>query len=134
MFLLYNRKSAPAYLEGHAMMKGRVLFVNGRPGEPEAGFVEQDNGSAEQIAPLVKKGYLVRTRADFNTDQGRTNDPTRKDEALRSGAQMVSTDFPANEPAAWTGYTVSLPSGVAARCNPVNAPVGCSDPLIEAKR
>jgi len=35
IFLLYNRKSAPAYLEGHAMMKGRVLFVNGRPGEPE---------------------------------------------------------------------------------------------------
>jgi hypothetical protein len=133
VFLLYNRKSAPAYLEGHAMMKGRVLFVNGRPGEGEAGFVEQDQGKADEIAALVKKGYLVRTRADFNTDQGRTNDTTRKDETLRSGAQMVSTDFPVSEPAPWTGYTAGLPDGVAARCNPVNAPSGCVDGLVEGK-
>lgn len=133
MFLLYNRKSAPAYLEGHAMMKGRVLFVNGRPGEPEAGFVEQDQGTANEIAALVKKGYLVRTRADFNTDQGRANDTTRKDEALKSGAQMVSTDFPVSEPAPWTGYTVGLPNDLAVRCNPINAPAGCRDEVIEKK-
>jgi len=133
VFLLYNRSSAPAYLAGHAMMKGRVLFVNGRPGEPEAGFVEQDKGTADEIAALVKKGYLVRTRADFNTDQGRTNDTTRKDETLKSGAQMVSTDFPVSEPAPWTGYTVGLPGGVAARCNPVNAPSGCRDEWVEGK-
>jgi hypothetical protein len=134
VFLLYNRKSAPAYLEGHSMMKGRVLFVNGRQGEPEAGFVEQDQGKADEIAALVKKGYLVRTRADFNTDQGRTNDTARKDETLSSGAQMVSTDFPLSEPAPWTGYTVGLPGGVAARCNPVNASSGCVDGLVEVSR
>jgi len=133
MFLLYNRPSAKPYLAGHAMMKGRVLLVNGRPGEPEAGFVEQDKGTEAEIAALVKKGYIVRTRADFNTDQGRTNDPTRKDEALRSGAQMVSTDFPSSEPAPWTGYTVALPGGATARCNPVNAPAGCSDASIEKR-
>jgi len=134
MFLLYNRKSAAGYLAGHAMMKGRVLFVNGRPGEPEAGFVEQDNGNADDIAAVLKKGYLVRTRADFNTDQGRTNDTARRDETLKSGAQMVSTDFPASEPAPWTGYTVGLPDGVAARCNPVNAPQGCDSALMERRR
>jgi hypothetical protein len=134
VFLLYNRQSAPPYLEGHAMMKSRVLFVNGRPGEPEAGFVEQDKESATEIDALVKKGYLVRTRGDFNTDQGRTNDATRKDETLKSGAQMVSTDFPSSEPAPWTGYTVALPGGVAARCNTVNAPAGCKDDLIEPRR
>jgi hypothetical protein len=95
--------------------------------------VEQDNGSAEAISAVVKKGYLVRTRADFNTDQGRTNDSARKDEALKSGAQMLSTDFPVSEPAKWTGYTVGLPDGLAARCNPVNAPTGCKDALIEGK-
>jgi hypothetical protein len=133
VFLLYNRSSAPAYLEGHAMMKGRVLFVNGRPGEPEAGFVEQDKGTADEISAVVKKGYLVRTRADFNTDQGRTNDTARKDETLKSGAQMVSTDFPVSEPAPWTGYSVGLPGGVAARCNPMNAPSGCKDEWVEGK-
>jgi hypothetical protein len=115
------------------MMKGRVLFVNGRPGEPEAGFVEQDNGKADDIAAVVKKGYLVRTRADFNTDQGRSNDTVRKEETLKSGAQMLSTDFPVSEPAPWTGYTVGLPDGLAARCNPVNAPAGCDSTLIEPK-
>ena len=75
VFLLYNRKSGPAYLVGHPMMKGRALFVNGRPGEPEAGFVEQDSGTAAEIDALVKKGYLVRSRSDYNTDQGRTTTP-----------------------------------------------------------
>jgi hypothetical protein len=131
VFLLYNRKSAPAYLADHPMMKGRVLFVNGRPGEPEAAFVEQDSGKAEEIDALVKKGYLVRSRSDYNTDQGRNNDTTRRDELLGSGAQMISTDFPVSERAPWTGYTVGLPGGYAARCNPVNAPEGCKTMLIE---
>ena len=131
IFLLYNRKSAPAYLAGHPMMKGRVLFENGRPGEPEAAFVEQDSGKAAEIDALVKKGYLVRSRSDYNTDQGRNNDTTRRDELLSSGAQMISTDFPVSEPAPWTGYTVGIPGGYAARCNPINAPAGCSDMLIE---
>jgi len=131
VFLLYNRTSAPAYLAGHAMMKGRVLFVNGRPGESEAGFVEQDSGKAAEIDELVKKGYLVRSRSDYNTDQGRTNDTNRRNELLGSGAQMISTDFPVSEPAPWTGYTVGLPNGLPARCNPINAPSGCKDALIE---
>lgn len=131
VFLLYNRKSAPAYLAGHAMMKGRALFVNGRPGEPEAAFVEQDAGKPDEIAALVKKGYLVRSRSDYNTDQGRDNDTTRRDDLLSSGAQMISTDFPVSEPAPWTGYTVGIPGGLAARCNPVNAPATCNNSLIE---
>jgi hypothetical protein len=44
---------------------------------------------------------------------------------------MFSTDFPVSEPAPWTGYTVGLPGGFAARCNPVNAPAGCKDDLLE---
>lgn len=131
LFLLYNRPSAPAYLEGHPLLQGRVLFTNSEPGKPDAAFVERDKGSQDEIRALVKSGYLVRTRADFNTDQGRTNDTARRDLTLASGAQMVSTDFPVSEPAPWTGYTVGLPGGVAARCNPVNAPSGCKDELLE---
>jgi hypothetical protein len=108
-----------------------VLFVNRRPGEPEAAFVEQDNGKSAEIDALVKKGYLVRSRSDYNTDQGRNNDTTRRDELLRSGAQMISTDFPVSEPAPWTGYIVGFPGGYAARCNPINAPDGCNTELIE---
>jgi len=132
LFLLYIRKSAPAYLAGHPMMQGRVLFVNGRPGEPEAGFVEQDAANADAINDLVKKNYLVRTRSDTNTNQGRNNDTTRRDMLLASGAQIISTDFPVAESAPWPGgYNVGFPEAVPARCNPINAPTGCNTAAIE---
>src|SRR6185312_5346171 len=87
--------------------------------------------NADQINDLVRKGYLVRTRSDTNTTQGRNNDTTRRDMLLTSGAQMISTDFPVNEPSPWTGYNVGLPEAVPARCNPINAPAGCKTELIE---
>ena len=131
VFLLYNKPSAPAYLAGHPLLQGRALFTNSEPGQPDAAFVERDKGEQDAISALVKTGYIVRTRADFNTDQGRKNDTARRDLTLASGAQMVSSDFPVSEPAPWTGYSVGLPGGLAARCNPVNAPSGCKDDLLE---
>ncbi|WP_255462554.1 phosphatidylinositol-specific phospholipase C1-like protein [Granulicella sp. WH15] len=131
VFLLYIKKSAPAYMNGHPSLRGRVLFTNSDPGQPEAAFVERDSGTPEIIDPFIKSGYLVRTRADFNTDAGRNNDTARRDSLLLSGAQMISTDFPLTEPAPWSGYTVGLPHGLPARCNPVNAPSGCKDELLE---
>lgn len=131
VFLLYNKKSAPPYLAGHPSLRGRILFTNAEPGQPDAAFVERDNGTPAVIDDLVKRGYLVRTRSDFNTVAGRTNDTTRRDALLLSGAQMISTDFPVSEPAPWTGYTVGLSGGLPAHCNPVNAPAGCIDALLE---
>jgi len=121
----------PVYLEGHPGLRGRILFTNATPGDPDAAFVEENDGSASEIAELVRKGYLVRTRADADTVEARTNDTRRRDEALKSGAQMVSTDYPAFEPSKWTGYSVLLPSGTAARCNPVTAPAGCDTSQLE---
>jgi hypothetical protein len=131
VFLLYIKKSAPAYLAGHPSLRGRVLFTNSDPGQPDAAFVERDKGTPDIINPLVKSGYLVRTRSDFNTDAGRDNDTARRDDLLSSGAQIISTDFPLSEPAPWSGYTVGLPHGIPARCNPVSAPAGCNDALLE---
>ena len=109
------------------------MFTNAEPGSPDAAFVERNEGSAAEIADLVRRGYLVRTRADGDTRQARTGDVTRRDEALRSGAQLVSTDYPAAEPARWSGYAVALPGGAAVRCNPVNAPAGCDDRRLEPR-
>jgi hypothetical protein len=86
-----------------------------------------NEGSPEVIADLVKQGYLVRTRSDADTKEGRTGDTTQRDKALRSGAQIVSTDYPWYEPSRWVGFSVSLPGRISVRCNPVNAPKGCSD-------
>jgi Phosphoinositide phospholipase C, Ca2+-dependent len=131
IFLMDQQHVGEIYTEGHPSLRGRVLFTNALPGAPDAAFIEQNNGSLEEINALVKQGYLVRTRTDEGTEQARTNDTTRRDLALSSGAQMLSTDYPSSEPSPWTKYSVGLPGGLVARCNPVNKPTGCVDSVLE---
>src|SRR5271168_2482593 len=126
VFLMDQRDVGPQYLAGHPSLAGRIIFTNAEPGQPDCAFTEENDGTEVAIAALVRKGYLVRTRTDADTKQGRTNDTARRDEALASGAQILSTDYPAYEPAQWSGYSVSLPHGAVARCNPVNSPPACS--------
>jgi hypothetical protein len=131
IFLMDQHKAGPVYAEGHSSLKGRILFTNSDPGMPETAFIEQNGGTLEAIDALVQKGYLVRTRTDEGTEQARTNDTTRRDLALSSGAQLISTDYPPSEPSQWTSFVVKLPDGLVARCNPVNKPAGCVDSLLE---
>ena len=70
-------------------------------------------------------------KADANTEQARSGDIKRRDAALASGAQFVSTDYPAPDPALGTGYFVQLPGGSPVRCNPINAPAGCDQLVLE---
>ena len=119
VFLLDQKDVSADYLRGHPSLRGRVLFTNSDPGHPDAAFVERNDGTPKEIAALVRQGYLVRTRTDIPTEDARTNSTKRRDAALSSGAQLLSTDYPASEPAVWTGYHVALPGGVVARCNPV---------------
>jgi Phosphoinositide phospholipase C, Ca2+-dependent len=130
IFLMDQRPVGPVYLEGHPSLHDRVIFTNAEPGQPDCAFTEENDGTAENIAALVRKGYLVRTRTDSDTKQARTNDTARRDLALASGAQLLSTDYPASEPSQWTGYSVSLPGGAVARCNPVDAPSFCSNRVM----
>jgi hypothetical protein len=125
IFLMDQRPVGPVYLEGHPSLRNRLIFTNAEPGQPDCAFTEENDGTQEVIAALVRKGYLVRTRTDADTKQARTNDTTRREIALASGAQLLSTDYPASEPSQWTGYSVSLPGGAVARCNPVEAPRSC---------
>ena len=131
IFLMDQQHAGPVYAEGHPSLRGRILFTNALPGASDAAFIEQNSGTREEIDALVKQGYLVRTRTDEGTEQARTNDTTRRDLALASGAQMISTDYPSSEPSSWTKFSVGLPHGLAARCNPVNKPAGCVDELLE---
>jgi hypothetical protein len=131
IFLMDQARVGPAYLEGHPGLRGRVLFTNATPGHPDAAFVEQNNSSPAAIASLVRQGYLVRTQADSDTVEARANDIRRRDNALNSGAQIVSTDYPQFEPARWSGYAVALPAGLPVRCNPVSAPANCVDSMLE---
>ena len=125
VFLLDQTNVTAIYTAGHTSLEGRVLFTNADPAAPDAAFVERNDGPAAEIADLVRQGFLVRTRADSDTHEGRTGETGRRDTALASGAQLVSTDYPAAEPARWTGYSVALPGGATLRCNPVSAGTTC---------
>jgi hypothetical protein len=131
IFLMDQKNAGPAYTAGHPLLQGRVLFTNSDPGKPDAAFVEENEGTPQVIDQLVREGYIVRARADENTAAARTNDTTRRDELLRSGAQMISTDYPLSEPSKWTGYSVGFADGLPARCNIINAPRGCQNDLLE---
>jgi hypothetical protein len=130
VFLMDQRTVGPVYLAGHPSLRGRVIFTNSEPGEPDAAFIERNSGPAADIVSLVRKGYLIRARTDSDTKEARVNDTTVRDAMIASGAQMLSTDYPVNEPARWPGnFVVTLPGKVVARCNPVNAPTTCEVPL-----
>lgn len=131
MFAMDNTNAVrTAYLTGHPSLEGRVLFTDSAPGTPSAAFMKRNDprgANTAAIADLVRRGYFVRTRSDVPMSTVLTGDTTMRADALASGAQIVSTDFPAAGMAGrWNSdFFVSLPGSAAVRCNPVNAPVTC---------
>jgi len=127
VFLMDQRPVGPVYLAGHPSLRGRVIFTNAEPGQPDAAFLERNDGPASDISTLVRQGYLIRARTDSDTKEARVNDTTTRDAMFASGAQLLSTDYPVDEPARWDGhFVVTLPGNAVARCNPINAPAGCN--------
>jgi hypothetical protein len=134
LFLMNNRGSVrDDYVEGRPSLQGRVMFTNSRPGEADAAFVKVDEprGNEAYIQGLVADGYVVRTRSDVPTVEARSGDTTRREAALASGAQWVSTDYPVPGMSEWSDYVAQVPDGDPARCNPVNTGPRCRSGALE---
>lgn len=116
--------AAAPYLEGRPNLEGRMAFVDSQPGQQHAAFLLIDNALSDpkRIPEMVKKGYLVRSRADIDTYEGRQNETRRRDKTLESGAQILSTDYVLAPNIFGNTYQVAPFSG-GYRCNPVLA--GC---------
>ncbi|MDQ1518952.1 MAG: hypothetical protein QOI55_25 [Actinomycetota bacterium] len=140
MFLMDNRgQYRTDYLAGHPSLNGRVLFTDASPGDADAAFVEHNDAkgatNVAEIQDLVRKGYVVRTRSDADTVEARTNDTTTRDDAIASGAQWVSTDYPVPGLALFPStFVASIPDGHPARCNPVNTGPKCRNDALERLR
>jgi hypothetical protein len=122
MFVLDETGAKRAtYRAGHPSLQGRVLFTNGEPGTPDAAFVILNNSIEDKprIESLVRKGYLVRTRADADTKQARTNDYRSFEAAQASGAQIISTDYYARSEFFPSDYVVRFADGGYLRPNPL---------------
>lgn len=107
-----------------------LMFVFGEVGDDDAAFVKADDprSNPARVRDAVTRGYVVRTRADADLEI----DTDRREAALSSGAQLVTTDYPRQSPPE-SGYGVWLDGGAPSRCNPVSAPDGCDASVIEPR-
>ncbi|PTS88958.1 MULTISPECIES: phosphatidylinositol-specific phospholipase C1-like protein [unclassified Caulobacter] len=122
------------YRGARRSLEGRVMFVNTDEASPAAAYLTLNDpvGQKDRIAAAVKAGFIVRTRADADTQAARSNDPGQRDAALSSGAQYVSTDYLWADPRFAGGYVVRLPEGHVAVCNAVRAAGRCAGKALEA--
>ena len=122
-----------AYTHNKTDLRGRLLFVDSAPEDPfGAVSVLNDPKSVAgqaQIRKAVQSNFLVRTRADADTQEARAADTSRGQAALLSAAHFISTDFP--EPTSKFSYRFEVPTGKPARCNPLVAPLNCTPLALE---
>ncbi|KAH8728125.1 PLC-like phosphodiesterase [Phaeosphaeriaceae sp. PMI808] len=117
-------------------LQNRAVFTNSLEGSPDGAIIKYNeprgNGTAV-IQDLVKKGYIVRTRSDIPIGTVKNKTIEMRDLAFKSGAQIVSTDFPVYGMSARWGwdFVVRFKKRRVARCNPVVAPKGCNDDDLE---
>ena len=116
-----NDEKRTTYIKDHPSLQGRVLFANAEPGTPEAAILilNDPKKDSAKIQALVKKGYIIRTRADANTEQARKNDKTQFEAACQSGAQIITTDYYQKSTHFASNYQVSFDGNKYMRPNPL---------------
>lgn len=130
LFILHDRgRWRDLYTHGRPSLEGRIMFVNSSVDRSDAAILVMDNPQDLSIPEMVRRGFIIRTRADSGLREARRGDTSRRDAAFASGAHIISTDYPPGSAHPETGYEVLLPNGAPAQCNPVNAPPGCEAAL-----
>ena len=120
-----------SYTSGRQHLDGRLIFADGDVDEPFVAMqiLNDPIGQATAIASALGKNQIVRTRADSSPADAKAGSTAQRDAAFASGAQIVSTDFPA--PVAGVPYSVTIPGGTPSRCAPGVAPTSCTALAIE---
>ncbi len=121
---------ADNYLLNHPSLQGRAMFTFSSPDKPECAFIKFDDAleNEAKISDAVKKGYIIRTRADSPNKQNRSGDYSQQQAAFRSGAQIISSDYYTPDirykkhPKKFTNYSTKFNGNDIGRINPVNVP------------
>ncbi|WP_223598087.1 phosphatidylinositol-specific phospholipase C1-like protein [Chryseobacterium sp. GVT01B] len=116
-----NGENRDLYAKDHPSLKGRMIFTNSTPGTPEAAvlFMNEPKKDDTVIKDLVKKGYIIRTRADADTIEARSEDYSRFEKAKESGAQIITTDYYYPSKLFKSNYKVSFDNNTYERKNPL---------------
>lgn len=116
-----NGENRDLYIKDHPSLKGRMIFTNSAPGTPESAvlFMNEPKKDVAAIQDLVKKGYIIRTRADADTMEARNEDYSRFEKAKESGAQIITTDYYYPSKLFKSNYKVSFDNNSYERKNPL---------------
>jgi hypothetical protein len=119
LFLIDGDDHGAAYSRSWTSLAGRTAFVQAEPDTAVAAFVGRDGARAPgedkygRMRRLVAQNFMVRDYVDPPATA-----------ALAAGAQFVSSDHAAEQ-------KLSDDPLAPSRCNPISAPVGCTDRLVE---
>lgn len=122
VFVLDNSsENRDLYAKDHPSLKGRMIFTNATPGSPESAilFINEPQKDSPKIQDLVKQGYIIRTRADADTMEARSDDYSRFEKAKESGAQIITTDYYLPSKLFKSNYKISFDDKTYERKNPV---------------
>jgi hypothetical protein len=125
-------KKVALYRGERRSLEGRRMFVNIEESSPAAAYItlNEPMQDAKRIRAAVEAGFIVRTRADADTLEAREGKTERRELALASGAQYVSTDYMQPDPR-FPSYSVGLPDGATTVCNPVRAEKKCAGRAVK---
>ena len=122
-------KAARNYAGESRTLENRLMFANLGMKAPGSAFVTYAQPQKEKhrlrIGGALADGFLVRTRADANTEEARRSDWSTQRLAFGSGAQIVITDYPFPDHRL-SGYRTQFENGMFVRCNPVTAKGKCN--------
>ncbi|UAB85610.1 phosphatidylinositol-specific phospholipase C1-like protein [Zunongwangia sp. SCSIO 43204] len=122
MFILDTKGAKmELYIKDHPSLKDRVSFTNSKENSPEAAAMIINDPYDKRISDLVKKGYIIRTRADANTTEARNNDYSRFKTAKKSGAQIITTDYYLPSKFFDSDYQIDFGKNIFYRKNPINS-------------
>lgn len=127
-----NARKVAIYRGTRRSLEGRAMFINTDESSPAAAYLTLNEplSDAKRIRAAVEAGFLVRTRADADTAEARSGEVARREAALASGAQYVSTDYMQPD-RRFGSYTVRLPDGATTICNPVRHAQRCGSQAVE---
>jgi hypothetical protein len=133
-FLFYLDDTGPVravYTHGERDLDGRLAFVDGSATEPFVAvrILNDPESRTAEIADALARNQLVRTRADSNPADAKAGLTAQRTAALASGAQIISTDFPA--PVSGVPYSFTIEDGSPSRCAKAVAPASCTALDIE---
>ena len=125
IFLIDEPVSKTAsYLEDYQNDE-QLLFLSVPPDHDQAAILVMNDplGAIDDIKERVTEGFLVRTRADADTVEARTNDYSRMRAAFDSGAHFISTDYYVPDERLEGDYQVRFPQGGYVRQSPLSGVV-----------